>query len=352
MALLRKAKYGVKIRILTPADDKIRQKILTLKEQNISVRNIESASVESKFKLLVVDREASLVVETKDDSRETFAEAIGLATFSHSKPTVLPYVTIFESFWKETELNEQLKVHDRMKQEFINIAAHELRTPIQPILGLVGLLRSSKRLIEKEELDDSLNLINRNAERLKRLSEDILDVTKIESESLIINKARINLNNVISGAVQDIEENQVGNKGIKILFEPEPDVIFLDADRYRLNQVVYNLLSNAVKFTKRGGKISIGIEKKEEGDGDNGRKVVVVNIKDNGEGIDPEIFERLFDKFASKSFQGTGLGLFISRNIIEAHGGKIWAENNNKIVAGQIGATFYFTLPIANNDQY
>ncbi len=352
MALLRKAKYGVKIRILTPADDKIRQKILTLKEQNISVRNIESASVESKFKLLVVDREASLVVETKDDSRETFAEAIGLATFSHSKPTVLPYVTIFESFWKETELNEQLKVHDRMKQEFINIAAHELRTPIQPILGLVGLLRSSKRLIEKEELDDSLNLINRNAERLKRLSEDILDVTKIESESLIINKARINLNNVISGAIQDIEENQVGNKAIKILFEPEPDVIFLDADRYRLNQVVYNLLSNAVKFTKRGGKISIGIEKKEEGDGDNGRKVVVVNIKDNGEGIDPEIFERLFDKFASKSFQGTGLGLFISRNIIEAHGGKIWAENNNKIVAGQIGATFYFTLPIANNDQY
>ena len=352
MALLRKAKYGVNIRILTPADDKIRQKILTLKEQNISVRNIESASVESKFKLLVVDREASLVVETKDDSRETFAEAIGLATFSHSKPTVLPYVTIFESFWKETELNEQLKVHDRMKQEFINIAAHELRTPIQPILGLVGLLRSSKRLIEKEELDDSLNLINRNAERLKRLSEDILDVTKIESESLIINKARINLNDVISGAVQDIEENQVGNKAIKILFEPEPDVIFLDADRYRLNQVVYNLLSNAVKFTKRGGKISIGIEKKEEGDGDNGRKVVVVNIKDNGEGIDPEIFERLFDKFASKSFQGTGLGLFISRNIIEAHGGKIWAENNNKIVAGQIGATFYFTLPIANNDQY
>jgi len=179
-----------------------------------------------------------------------------------------------------------------------------------------------------------------------------LDVTKIESESLIINKARINLNNVISGAVQDIEENQVGNKAIKILFEPEPDVIFLDSDRYRLNQVVYNILSNADKFNKRGGKISIGIEKKEEGDGDNGRKVVVVNIKDNGEGIDPEIFERLFDKFASKSFQGTGLGLFISRNIIEAHGGKIWAENNNKIVAGQIGATFYFTLPIVNNDQY
>lgn len=352
MALLRKAKYGVNIRILTPADDKIRQKILTLKEQNISVRNIESASVESKFKLLVVDREASLVVETKDDSREIFAEAIGLATFSHSKPTVLPYVTIFESFWKETELNEQLKVHDRMKQEFINIAAHELRTPIQPILGLVGLLRSSKRLIEKEELDDSLNLINRNAERLKRLSEDILDVTKIESESLILNKARINLNDVISGAVQDIEENQVGNKGIEILFESEPDVIFLDADRYRLNQVVYNLLSNAVKFTKRGGKISISIEKKEEGDGDNDRKVLIVNIKDNGEGIDPEIFERLFDKFASKSFQGTGLGLFISRKIIEAHGGKIWAENNNKIVAGQKGATFYFTLPYANNEQY
>jgi len=112
-----------------------------------------------------------------------------------------------------------------MKQEFINIAAREFRTPIQPILGLVGLLRSSNRFIEKEELDDSLNLINRNAEGLKRLSEDILDVTKIDSESLKINKSRINLKDVISGAVQDIKETQVGNKGIKILLEPEPDII-------------------------------------------------------------------------------------------------------------------------------
>jgi signal transduction histidine kinase len=245
--------------------------------------------------------------------------------------------------WNEHTLNEELKRADKMQKQFINVAAHELRTPVQPILGVLGLLRSRTTEITKQELDESLDLIMRNALRLKRLAEDILDVTKIESQSLVIHKEIIDLNEAISGAVQDIIKNQFGSRGGRILYESKEDTILVEADRFRLVQVVSNLLSNAVKFTKRnGGTIHISIKKKD----DYGQEVALVSVKDTGVGIDPEIFPRLFEKFASKSFQGTGLGLFLSRSIIEAQGGRIWAENNTD---GQNGATFYFTLPIISN---
>jgi two-component system sensor histidine kinase VicK len=192
-------------------------------------------------------------------------------------------------------------------------------------------------------LDESLDLIIRNALRLKRLAEDILDVTKIESQSLEIHKELLNLNEAISGAVQDIIKNQFDSRRGQIFYEYIEDTILVEADRFRLNQVVSNLLSNAVKFTKRnGGTIHINMKKKD----DYGQEVALVSVRDTGVGIDPEILPRLFEKFVSKSFQGTGLGLFLSRSIIEAQGGRIWAENNTD---GQSGATFYFTLPIISN---
>jgi signal transduction histidine kinase len=157
---------------------------------------------ETKATILVVDRKASLVMELRDDSKSTFIEAIGLSTYSNSKAGVLSYVAIFDNLWKQTELyqkvveaNEQLKVHDKMQKEFINIAAHELRTPIQPILGLSDVLVSKKGDIEQYK--ELLDAIIRNAKRLQKLTEDILDVTKIESQSLQLKKQRINLNEVI-----------------------------------------------------------------------------------------------------------------------------------------------------------
>ncbi|HZB17784.1 MAG TPA: ATP-binding protein, partial [Nitrososphaeraceae archaeon] len=212
---------------------------------------------------------------------------------------------------------EKLKETDKMKDEFINIAAHELRTPIQPILGLTQFLLSKTKNIKDHEL---LVVVVRNAKRLLRLTDEILDVTKIESHSLKLSKELFNLNDVIKNAINDIATNKEESNNLNLLFQSEED-IFIEADRNRLVQVISNLLSNAVKFTKEeGGMITITAEKKDT--------QVIVKIKDTGTGIDPEILPRLFSKFASKSFEGTGLGLFIARNIVEAHSGKIWAENN------------------------
>jgi signal transduction histidine kinase len=347
------------------------------KRKNFDVRRIDTQTTSSSKKIavttvtiIVADKKESLVIEKIDDSAENFIEAAGLATYSNSKPTVMSYVSIFENLWNQAELylhikeaHEKLKMHDKMQKEFINVAAHELRTPIQPILGLLGLLRSKKDDIKKQDLNNSLNLLMRNAQRLKRLSEDILDVTKIESQSLKLNKELIILDDVILNAIQDSRNQVAKNRGnIKMMYKPDLSGhgIIVEADRNRLNQVIYNLLSNAIKFTeKEGGIVSVRMEKKKGNDNDD---EVIVSVKDSGPGISSEMFPRLFEKFASKSFQGTGLGLFISKNIVEAHGGKIWGENNitneNNHIAnhgedvqekgGGRGACFYFTLPIAN----
>jgi signal transduction histidine kinase len=345
-----------------PAHESTAQTVLDLKEnysERIDIRYIEQTSG-TKATILLVDRKVSLVMELRDDSKTTFDEAIGLSTYSNSRPGVLSYVSIFENLWMQTELykqvkeaNERLKLHDKMQQEFINVAAHELRTPIQPILTVVGLLHSTKGHINSQQMDDSLEILRRNAQRLKRLAEDILDVTKIESQSLILNKELVNLNDVIISTIQDIKsqiyDNNSSRSEAQITYESKADdVILIQADRYRIAQVVTNLISNAIKFVKGyNGIVSISIEKKEDVDR-GGQEVAIVCVKDNGTGIDADIFPRLFEKFASKSFKGTGLGLFICRSIVEAHGGRIWAENNRRVV-GEKGATFYFTLPLANN---
>ena len=231
---------------------------------------------------------------------------------------------------------EQLKVYDKMQRDFINVAAHELRTPIQPILGLTDVLRSKIKDDEKQKI---LDVVIRNAKRLQRLTEDILDVTRIESHTLELQKERFNLKDMLSNLIQDyksqIERKNNNEQNLTILYEAKYDVIFVYADKARITEVISNLINNSLKFTK-SGKISLTSEKK---DGH-----AIVSIKDTGTGINPEILPRLFSKFATKSFSGTGLGLFISKSIIEAHRGRIWAQNNHD---GR-GATFSFSLPINN----
>jgi signal transduction histidine kinase len=295
-------------------------------------------------------------MELRDDSKTTFDEAIGLSTYSNSKAGVLSYVAIFEKLWNQIELyqqvkeaNNRLKLHDKMQQEFINVAAHELRTPIQPILStvgrLAGLLSSANQvMITREELNDSISMITRNATRLKELSEDILDVTKIESQTLNLRKEVCDLNDIVQESIEEYKRNHViRSKNIKIESISHKDKIFVEVDRARIAQVISNLLSNAFKFTKEGS-IIVNVWRDQRNS-----KEATVSLKDSGKGIDPEVVPRLFEKFASKSFQGTGLGLFISRSIVEGHGGRIWAVNNNKIVDGQTGATFYFTLPTVSS---
>jgi signal transduction histidine kinase len=281
------------------------------------------------------------------------------------------------------QVNEELKCKDQLKDEFINIAAHELRAPIQPILGLSEVirsrrLRSSSSSTVEEAKDGSgdeefLDTIVRNAKRLQALSENLLDITKIESSTLKLNKEKFNINEKIRNAIDDIKSKQ---DGIEISFdEQKVDPIIIEADKLRIYQVISNLLTNAVKFAKKGfgssgsgqnngsvdshvsGTIAVftAIKKSNntyEKNSDNNDsssiiisshdEEVVISIKDRGTGIDPDIQDKLFSKFVTKTDTGSGLGLYISKGIVEAHGGRIWAENNSD---GN-GATFSFSLPI------
>jgi signal transduction histidine kinase len=297
----------------------------------------------------------------------------------------MSYISVFENFWNQIELygklkesgkslaksnkqleeaNEQLKLQSKVQKEFVNVAAHELRTPIVPILNLSELLYTRLKRRELQESDhlqqlerqrqlqlqlqqeqQMIQVIKRNAYRLHQLTEDILDVTKIESNSLKLKKELFDLNDTASNIINDLKVDI----SIRLLYETsqssvnnkeEPFIVY--ADKGRITQVISNLLNNAVKFTKQG-TITVKITKL-----DNIDHNLIISIKDSGSGIDPDILSRLFEKFVSKSDQGTGLGLYISKNIVEAHGGRIWAMNNS---SDQRGCTFCFTLPLADLNQ-
>jgi signal transduction histidine kinase len=331
---------GANIRILLPTDKEIEEKIqqkIKLKK-GIEIRKIKtSITTEARSKILIVDNRTYLMVELKDNSKETFVEAVGSAIISNSKSTILSYVTMFDSLWRQAELYEKLEAHDRMQKEFINIAAHELRTPTQAILGYSELLQNDSG----EHTADMLKALTRNAYRLQRLITDILDIARIESGTLILEIESVNLTDLITTAIGDAKNQvKISGKSIEISYfhkqiqdaQQKKDLI-VDADKDRILQVLSNLLSNALKFTKEGS-IAVTTEKVEN--------EVIVKVEDSGSGIDREIFPNLFERFVSKSEKGTGLGLFISKNITLAHGGRIWAENN----PDGIGAMFAFSLPI------
>jgi signal transduction histidine kinase len=338
--LFREAlKRDISVKILVPADEEQIGQIVNeikLALPELDIRGLDK-SLQTQIGIVVVDRKESIIIELRDDSKERYHDAAGLAAYSNSKPIALSYASIFETLWKQGELYEQLKAYNMMQTEFINIAAHELRTPVQPILGLSEVLLSEKRGGEYPE--ELLNVINRNAERLQQLIEDILDVTRIESQSLRLKKERFSLNDLILTVISGHKsQNERDQNHAEISFTAG-DNFTIEGDKGRISQVVSNLLSNAIKFTEQQDSILISTERKKE----TGRYVVVVSIKDTGTGVDPAISPRLFTKFASKSERGgTGLGLYISKSIIDAHMGEIWSENNAK---GE-GATFSFSLPL------
>jgi signal transduction histidine kinase len=321
----------------------------TPKYNNTDLRYIKQTRLDTHVTILIVDEKISLVMEIRDDSKGTFDEAIGLSIYSNSRAGVLSYISIFENLWLQTELydqikessmrlkqaNEQLIAHDKMQKEFVNIAAHELKTPIQPILSLTELLRSQIKDVKQQEI---LDITIRNAKRLQRLSNDILDVAKIEGRFLELNKEDFKLNDVIINAINDLTLSRdfLRKEGVSLSYNPDRDFL-VNADKGRISQVISNLLNNAIEFTVEG-TILVSVEKNKIS---NDNEIIIVSVKDSGQGIDQNILPRLFTKFTSKSYKGTGLGLFISKGIIEAHGGKIWCENNPD---GR-GAKFSFTFP-------
>jgi signal transduction histidine kinase len=233
--------------------------------------------------------------------------------------------------------NELLKLHDKMQKEFINIASHEMKTPTQAILGTSGLLQ-----YYPERRDELIEIIRRNAKRLQTLTSDILDVTRIESHTFQLEKERFNIYDLLSEVFKEYTEKiKNENRNVNLVYKQENinDSFFIEADKGRITQVLSNVLNNALKFTEKG-EIVVDAYKSDN------RNEIIVRITDSGSGINKEIFPKLFSKFITKSSQGTGLGLYISKSIIEAHGGKIWAENRKD----KTGSTFIFALPIENED--
>lgn len=345
LALLKNAseKQKVKIRMLLPSSDKSEDLIEQTKSNvpKINIRTI-SASLETKISILVVDSRQCLILELKDDKQNSSYEAVGLSTYSISPTIISSYLAVFESFWRQAELFERMKEVELLEKDFVNIAAHELRNPIQPIIGFSELLYSK---IDNQEHRRLLDEVILNAKRLERLARLMLDVTRIENNSLVLTREAVDASRILKDIVDSynhkLEEKnaEINNENTKlIIIQKGIKNINASIDRVRITQVFCNILDNAVSFSHEG-KIHV-ISKVEK---QNGQHFLIISVKDTGPGIDPEILSKLFTKFASKSDMGTGLGLFISKGIVEAHGGKIWAENNP-----DRGATFSFSLPINN----
>ncbi|HKU48319.1 MAG TPA: ATP-binding protein, partial [Nitrososphaera sp.] len=346
------ASRGVEIKVLVPSSgDNIKEELhdRMRSKGKFEARKIKTAlPTEARTKILVIDRKYYLIVEVRDDSKETFLEAVGSAIFSNSVSTVLSYVTMFDSLWRQSELYEKLEEHDKMQREFINVAAHELRTPTQSILGYAELLLDSgKEDINGGHDAEMLKALARNAYRLQGLITDVLDVARIEGGTLRLDKEEFDLIPLVNNVVDDIRR-QISTDGKPIDVSYINSVhtndsqgasvggeLVVTADKGRILQVLSNVLGNALKFTAKGRILIETMTQSNE--------AVIVRVTDSGMGIDPEIMPKLFEKFASKSEKGTGLGLYISKNIIEAHGGKMSGYNNTD----GIGATFAFTLPLA-----
>jgi two-component system sensor histidine kinase VicK len=365
-ALQRNYKGGI-ISMLIEASEKRNVNVnLVIPTYEIDMQNgfipIESLSKNLNFKIksivpptrkthlikttfLIVDKKSILIIDVKDDTQENFIEAVGYATYHTSKSRTESYNFIFQTIWRQADLHESLREanknllysyqkleeHDAMEKEFINIAAHELRTPSQSIIGYSELL---KNLPERNKQYEEAIL--RNAERLFSLVTNMLNIARIESQTMKLNKTVFDLNVKIQNVINDISQQTGLNNDDKVKIEFVPiEKVDIIADKEKIFEVFANLVNNAIKFTKQG-TITIILKRAYK------TNQATVTIKDSGPGIDPEIIPHLFSKFKTKSEKGLGLGLYISKNIVEAHGGKIEAYNN----PNSKGATFIVTLPL------
>ena len=356
-ALQKASLEGVDVRLICPVTD-ANSEILERLRVESQIKFVKGN--ESESGIIIIDSSRFISAELINPTSDTFSEAIGIVLYSNSKRSTNMLRSFFNSLWNQAELYRRLELQEKMEKEFVNMAAHELRTPVQPLLGMTDILMSqfeedqqqqqeeeeaAKKKTEnnkKKEITvtkEEIEMIARNVKRLERLTTDILDVSRIEGNALKLNMEVIDLNEKIRIVVNDEISAIPQGKALKIIFDQkERTPLFVKGDKSRLFEVLSNLIRNAIKFTDSGGTITVSAERTAA------KNEALVSIKDTGKGIDREILPRLFSKFASKSDKGTGLGLFLSKGIIQAHGGKIWAENNKD----GIGATFRFTLPLIN----
>ncbi|HEY7079550.1 MAG TPA: HAMP domain-containing sensor histidine kinase [Nitrososphaeraceae archaeon] len=359
------------IKIICPSCDE-NVKILNRISKEAPSIKVLNTDTNSLFTMCIVDGEKLLRTEIRGDTAAAtdaatdadndFTDAIAFAIYSTRKITVDSYKSIFDLLWNERLLNEQLISNDKMQREFIHIAAHELRTPAQSILGYTELAMMAiddNKVTIDSGIAEYVLAAYKNTVRLQELTREILDVAKIESNTLKLNKEWFDLVEKIDDVITDIKYSQTVNmntnidtkNNIEIAFNKPDSALFINADKIRITEVLSNLITNAINANRISGShgriaVSLHISTNSKNDtnspgySENKKMYVIVSIKDEGTGIDPEILPRLFTKFVSKSESGLGLGLYISKNLIESHGGKLWGENN---IDGK-GATFGFSL--------
>jgi two-component system, OmpR family, sensor histidine kinase VicK len=317
------------VKVLIPYEASVVPILERIKKEVPSVDfRVMNEGLMTEISILIADRSKTLILETVDDRRDELQEALGMSTFAESKPLAASYAAIFENIWKQTDMYDKLKLHEKLQSDFVNVAAHELRTPVQAIINYAELATTNA-----QNRDEYYGKLLRNVTRLQKLTEEILDAARIEGGTLKLNKEKFEINALVQAAV---EELRIGcnAKGVDLVVIPSGSLV-VEGDKGRIGQVVSNLLGNAAKFTERGS-ITVAVEPRAKAG------LVRVSVADTGIGVDPSIVPRLFSRFVAKSQSGTGLGLYISKNIVEEHGGKIWVERN---VPGG-GATFAFEIPI------
>ena len=234
---------------------------------------------------------------------------------------------------------EQMAKLNKMKNEFISVASHQLRTPLSAMRWQAELLlaKMSEGLSDKQK--EKISNIDMLSLRMTRLVNDLLDVAKIDQGRLNIIIKEIDIAECLTGILKEIIIPLASAKEIKVIFEDKKDLPLVMADSDKMKLVFENLLSNAVKYTLNEGKIEITYRKENE--------FVVFDIKDNGVGIPYSQQDQVFSKFFRSSnvvryqTEGTGLGLYIAKNIIEQTGGKLWFESEENV-----GTTFSFTIPL------
>jgi signal transduction histidine kinase len=363
MALNNISRKGIKVKVLVPMKRVIDNKVTKIvsKYPFVKFRFLPFTSL-FLVGTAIIDRQQIISYEIKNDTKKSYSDAVRLCLFIDSAPTALSYGTLFENLWKQTDLYKQLQDIEKIQNDFINIASHELRTPVQSIMGFAEILL--KDLGDSPNNKKQVDAIRRNANRIKELVNRLIDVTQIDNKLLILRTETFDFKALISEVIKEqssmrSEKSTTSRITLSCIYRDESewhhltgrsnqDPILITGDRIRLSQVMMNLLDNAyeaISLAKdNNGTIMIKIEKilQQVSTTNIPKQWLQVSIADNGSGIHPDIIPRLFTKFTTNTSNGIGLGLYFSREIIKEHGGKIWAKNNDS----GIGSTISFRLPI------
>jgi signal transduction histidine kinase len=333
--LVTAATKGASVRIFCPVEPKNSK--LVESYANLTPTLEIRTSEPGPTTLLIVDKRLMFTSELRNDDAHETKDAIRNSIYCSSRPTIQSHLTLFDLLWRQKEIVRELTSAAEIKKDFINVAAHELRTPILPILLSAEALQEGIGTEDRNELAEKVTIIVRNARRLRTLVNNILDAARIENKSFILKLEDNDVAQFIQSIVADESFKLSFDSPISLEFQNKLPFGFRSSfDKDRLGQVLTNLIDNAIKFTK-SGKVTITATI-EDGE----KSMISISVKDSGVGIDPMIMDKLFTKFATKSTfkSGTGLGLYISKTIVEQHGGNLFGKNNE-----EGGATFTILIP-------